>query len=443
MEAREFALKVITNVELNGAYANIALARELARRCLNDQDRRFATELVYGVVKAGATLDWMLSHYSNRPMTKVDVAIRNILRLGMYQLFFLTKVPPSAACNESVKLAKKYGHAGTVKFVNAVLRNATREPQKIQYPDPKQDPPRYLALKYFHPQWLIERWLQRLGYEATEELCHCNNQTPPLCLRTNTLKIDRTNLLKRLADEGVISQPSELVPEGIICTEHPSLGSLPSLLSGMAQVQDESSMLVSHVLDPHPGDFIIDACGAPGGKSTHIAALMNNSGRVLSTDLFAHKLAITNANATRLGISIIETEELDATTLNTRYMGQADRVLVDAPCSGLGVLRRKPDSRWRKSEATLAALPALQSAILHSAAQCVKQGGILVYSTCTTELEENQHVVESFLLSHPQFRLQLTGHYLPVKREEAMVQLWPHTDNTDGFFIARMVRHDE
>ncbi len=440
MEAREFALKVINEIETKGAYANIALARELTRQRLSDQERRFATELVYGVIKTGPTLDWILSHYCSRPLEKIDAAIRNILRLGVYQMFFLTKVPPSAGCNEAVKLTKKYGHAGTVKFVNAVLRNAAREPDKAAYPDPERDLARYLSLTYFHPQWLIERWLKRLGRNAAEALCQANNETPPLCMRTNTLRIDRTSLQQRLEQEGVSCSPSPLVPEGLICTEHPALSQLPSLLEGFAQVQDESSMLVSHVLAPQPGEFIIDACAAPGGKSTHLAALMKNQGKVLSIDIHANKLPLIQDNATRLGITILHTAHLDAADLHTRYADQADRVLVDAPCSGLGVLRRKPDSRWRKNEALLAELPLLQAAILDSAAKCVKPGGVLVYSTCTTEPQENQEIVQSFLNRSPEFSLDITGHFLPMKREESMVQLWPHIDNVDGFFIARMVR---
>ena len=440
MEAREFALQVIAEVKQKGAYANLVLAKELQRRSLSDQDRRFATELIYGVVKTGETLDWILGHYCTRALTKIDSPILNILCLGIYQLFFLTKIPPSAACNESVKLAKKYGHAGSVKFVNAVLRNATRAPEKVVYPDPEKDGATYLSLLYYHPRWLVKRWLDRLGFEGTEELCRFNNMTPPLTLRVNTLKTDRDSLRLRLEQEGVVCTPSLFVPEGLLCTDHPALANLPSLAEGLVQVQDESSMLVSHVLAPQPGEFVIDACGAPGGKSTHIAALMQNMGRVLSTDIHDHKLAITAENAARLGITILETLQFDATRLHTAYAGQADRVLVDAPCSGLGVLRRKPDSRWRKSEESLRELPPLQKAILTSAAACVKPGGVLVYSTCTTEKEENQAVVTAFLEKNSDFSLVPAGQWLPVKSDAEMVQLWPHVDHADGFFIARMVR---
>lgn len=441
MDAREVALKIINDVTQNHAYANIALAREINRQKLSEQDRRFITELVYGTIKAGATLDWMISHYINRPVDKIAPIILNILRMGMYQMFFLSKVPVSAACNQAVELTKKYGHIGTVKFVNAVLRNAGRTPEKIVYPDKEKGMARFLSLTYFHPEWLVARWLKRLGGEATEELCRINNLTPPLCLRTNTLKNTREELLVILENEGVIAEPSQWTPEGIVCHSSPALGTLKSLREGLFQIQDESSMLVAHVLDPKPGEFIIDACAAPGGKSTHIGALMQNKGRILSGDIHDHKLVITRENAERLGIDIIETKVLDATMIGKKYFNQADRVLVDAPCSGLGVLRRKADSRWRKEESMLTELPELQKAILHSAADCVKVGGVLVYSTCTTEPEENQAVVESFLQDRSEFKLENTGSFLPVSGHNAdMVQLWPHVDNVDGFFIARLMR---
>ena len=441
MDAREIALKVINDVTNNKAYANIALVREINRHKISDQDRRFVTELVYGTIKAGKTLDWIIGHYVTRSLDKVAPIILNILRMGMYQIFFLSKVPVSAACNQAVELTKKYGHAGTVKFVNAVLRNAGRGTDKVVYPDREKDILSFLSLKYFHPQWMVARWLKRLGPKATEELCQINNVTPLLSLRTNTLKVTREELLDILAKEGVSAEPSRWTPEGIVCHSYPALSTLKSLNEGLFQIQDESSMLVAHVLSPEPGEFIIDACGAPGGKSTHIAALMENKGRVLSTDIYDHKLALTNENAKRLGISIIETQALDATTLGDKYLRQADRVLVDAPCSGLGVLRRKADSRWRKTESMFKDLPVLQKAILKSAAACVKIGGTLVYSTCTTEPEENQDIIDSFLLDNQDFTLQHAGQFFPSEEHKGeMVQLWPHIDQVDGFFISRLLR---
>jgi 16S rRNA (cytosine967-C5)-methyltransferase len=441
MNIRQLALQIIHDVDVKQAYANIALANMINRNTLSDQDRRFLTELVYGTVKAWGTIDWILSRYVDRPPAKIPPMIRNILRLGLYQLFFLSKVPPSAACNQAVELAKKYGHAGTVKFVNAVLRSAARNPEKAEYPAKEEDLLRYLELTYFHPEWLVSRWLKRFEPEAVESLLQENNKTPRLSLRTNTLKTTREALLVQLAQEGVTCTASDWTPEGVVCHELPALASLTSLKQGLFQVQDESSMLVAHVVDPQPGEFVIDACGAPGGKSTHLAALMKNTGHLLSVDLFEHKLAITRENARRLGITCLETLQADAAALSEQFAGRADRVLVDAPCSGLGVLRRKPDSRWRKTESQLRDLPKLQLAILSGVASCLKPGGVLVYSTCTTEPEENEMVVHKFLAGRSDFSLQSAGNRLPVPRQEELVQLWPHLDFVDGFFIARLVRN--
>ncbi|WP_346354546.1 16S rRNA (cytosine(967)-C(5))-methyltransferase RsmB [Azotosporobacter soli] len=438
MKAREIALRIINEVQNNGAYANIALAKELTRHSLQDQDRRFVTELVYGTVKAGETLDWMLSIYVARPLSKIPPVIRNVLRMGIYQLIFMDKVPASAACNQAAELAKIYGHAGTVKFVNGVLRTIARQPERIVYPDEKKEPALFLARKYCHPLWIVERWLKRLGREAVEELCRINNVTPTLTVRTNTLKISREELLARLAQEGVTAEASSAVPEGVVIHAHPALSSLVSLKEGLFQVQDESSMRVAHWLQPQPGELILDVCAAPGGKTTHIATLMENTGRVIALDIHEHKLELIHQNAERLGLSNIEPMLQDACAVDSIFPSLADRVLVDAPCSGFGVLRRRADARWRKKPEMLKELPELQRRILSSAAACVKPGGILVYSTCTTEEEENQAVIGWFLAQHTDFTLAP----LPddVSETPGMLQLWPQQDDSDGFFICRMRR---
>lgn len=439
MNARELALKIINDINVKQAYANVTLNKFLSRNTISEQDRRFITELVYGTIKVGATIDWILSKYINRPLHKISPIIQDILRMGLYQILFMDKVPNSAACNQSVDLTKKYGHSGTVKFVNGVLRNVIRYPEKSKYPDKSEDVVQYLALKYYHPQWLIENWISRLGEESTEKLCEYNNQVAELSIRTNTLKITRDELLKRLLVEGAIAIPSQLTPEGILCKQHSTLTNMPSLIEGLFQVQDESSMLVAHVLDPKPGEFIIDTCSAPGGKTTHIAALMKNSGKILAADIYEHKLNKINENVRRLGISIIHTELINALDIGDKYPMQADRVLVDAPCSGLGVLRKKPDSRWRKSKALIKELAELQIKILTSAAKAVKPGGVLVYSTCTTEIEENDRIIEKFLEANPEFALDDAGKGLGLSQDFGkMIQLWPHIHNVDGFFIARM-----
>ena len=243
-----------------------------------------------------------------------------------------------------------------------------------------------------------------------------------------------------LEESGAHAELSRLVPEGVLVKSHTGLAGLTPLQDGRAQVQDESSMMVAHVLDPHPGEFVIDACSAPGGKTTHIAQMMNDSGRIAAFDIYEHKIKRIEENAARLGIHSIEAALLDARMIGTEYEGMADRVLLDVPCSGLGVLRRRPDARWRKTEESIAMLPALQREILDSGARAVKPGGILVYSTCTIEPAENERMVQSFLNDHPEYKLESAGALLPVPRNTDMVQLLPQIDGTDGFFIARMRR---
>ena len=440
-KVRETAMKVLLAVHENGAYANIALAEALRKARLNEMDRRFATELVYGAVKAGGTLDWIVRRYTNRPLRKMTPYVRSILRLGIFQLFFLDRVPPSAVCNESTELAKKYGHAGTGKFVNAVLRAAARDPGKARVSE--DDESAYLAIQFQHPKWLVSRWLKMFGREETEQLCVFDNAAAVLSLRTNLLRITRDELAERLRMEGAKVVLSKWAPEGILCPTHASLNDSASLREGLFQVQDESSMQVAHVLDPQPGEFVIDMCSAPGGKTTHLAERMKNQGRILALDIYDTKLARVEENAKRLGISIIETKRLDARGAGDAYPQKADRVLADVPCSGFGVLRRRPDARWRKTEEEIMKLPMLQSEILESAARAVKPGGVLVYSTCTIEPAENEEVVRSFLRSHAEFSLNVTGKYLPLKPSASdMVQFYPQRDRVDGFFIARLMRKE-
>lgn len=438
-KARDTAVKILYEVHENGAYANVALARELRRKNFSDCDRRFVTELVYGAVKAGETLDWILRRYVNRPLRKMEPMVCEILRLGVYQLFYLDKVPASAACNTAVDLAKKYSNAGTAKFVNAVLRTAVREPEKAAFPSGRGHGVEELALTSQHPYWLVKRWVKKFGFHETQNLCKFDNDEAPLSVRANTLKTGREELMQALADCGAETEASQWAPEGVIITRHGSLDALTPLQEGLCQVQDESSMLVAHVVAPQAGEFVIDCCSAPGGKATHMAALMKDQGRIVAGDVYEHKLKRIAENAARLGIGSIETKLMDARSVGARYPEQADRVLADVPCSGLGVLRRKPDARWHKTAAEADALPALQLEILASAAKAVKKGGVLVYSTCTIEPEENQEVVKAFLAAHPEFELDDTGKFLPgKKRTEKMIQLYPHIDGTDGFFIARM-----
>ena len=435
---RELAMQVLQKVHVEGAYANVVLVETLREVQLSERDRRFLTELVYGVTKAGASLDYMIGRYV-ADLRKAQPAIRELLRLGFYQIFCMDRVPPSAACNTAVELAKKHGRRGAESFVNGVLRAALREPERAAFPDGRDA--RSLALRTWHPQWMVERWIRTYGYERTEELCRCNNTSAPLSMRVNTLRTNRDALMEQLAAAGAQVRASAWVPDGIVLDAHGALDELAALREGLAQVQDESSMLVAHILGAEPGMTVIDACAAPGGKTTHIAQRMENRGRILAFDIYEEKIRRIERNAKRLGISIIEAHLSDACEIGAVYAGQADRVLVDAPCSGLGVLRRKPDARWKKSARDAKTLPLLQHAILESAAQTVKKGGVLVYSTCTMEECENAAVVNAFLETHTDFALEETGRFLPVqKTAERMVQIMPEADGPDGFFIARMRR---
>lgn len=420
------ATKILYDVATNGAYSNVALAQTLRQEKFSDLDRKFCTELVYGTIKAGASLDWKISKYLNRPLAKVDAKILAVLRVGMYQIFFLDRVPNSAAVNESVELSKKFCGLGASKFVNGVLRSAVREPNKSDFPT--GDDVQSLALRTFHPLWLVKLFIEEFGLDTTKKLLEFDNTDPPLCLRVNFLKTTREKILDALKNFGMQAETPTLAPEGIICRGHGALDKFQPLRAGFCQVQDESSMTAARLLNPKAGEFVIDACAAPGGKSTHMAELMQNRGQICAADIYETKLEHIKQNAERLGIKIIEPILTDARELGKKFPNQADKVLIDAPCSGLGVIRRKADLRWKKTLEEINDLPTLQGEILSSAAETLKLGGTLLYSTCTIIRRENQEVVEKFLTAHKDFELV------------EMKTLLPHVTNTDGFFYAKLVR---
>ncbi|NPV27719.1 MAG: 16S rRNA (cytosine(967)-C(5))-methyltransferase RsmB [Firmicutes bacterium] len=448
---REGALHVLVRVEGDKAYANLALDQFLRCHALERLERHLMTELVYGVVRSLNTLDWVLEQFLRQKLVKLTPWIRNILRLGVYQLIFLSKIPPGAAVNESVKLARRYGHAGTVRLVNGVLRNISRGLNNLPWPNQNEDPIAYLAIRHSHPSWLVERWLTRLGFTETEALCQANNQAAGISIRCNTLRLSPAELTQVLQQEGVKVEASNLIPEGLKIGDFSSIVELKSFEQGFFQVQDESSMLVSYVVRPTPGSLVIDACSAPGGKTTHLAQFMQNQGRILAFDVHPHKLGLVEKNCQRLGITNVVVQTGDARELPVEFNGKADFVLVDAPCSGLGVLRRRPDARWRKEPTQIAELAKIQQQILDRVAECVRPGGVLVYSTCTTEPEENQGQIQAFLCRHPEFTTNdltelipfpLTGRDDQETAKAGWLQLWPHRHGTDGFFVSRLVKSE-
>ncbi len=440
--AREAALAALRRVDAEGAFVNLALAEVLSGAGLAARDRAFASELVYGVTARRLTLDWIISLAAGRPADRIDREVLDILRIGVYQLFYLDRVPASAACHTAVELAKKGRKKALAPFVNGVLRGVLRLGGALPWPDRKSDEAAYLSLFYSYPRWLVERWLLRYGSALTEALLAANNEPAPLSLRANTLKIAPEELLAMLRAAGYRATAGRVVPEGITVEKGGRLPELPGHSEGYFQVQGESSMVVSRVLDPQAGELVLDCCSAPGGKTTHLAQLMDNRGRILALDLHEHRLRLVEANCRRLGVKIVQTALADARSLPALADRGYDRVLLDAPCSGLGVIRRKPDLKWRRKEQDIGELAAIQRQLLKEAARVT--AGVLVYSTCTNEPEETDRVVADFLETHPGFQAEDPGPWLPASWRDATgprgVHLFPHRHGVDGFFIARLVR---
>jgi len=441
---REIALKILYDINEKGAYSNIALSRELSDGVVRPLDRAFITEMVYGVLKWKLTIDWIISRFSSLKMKKISPWILNIMRLGVYQIIYMDKVPDSAACNESVNLSKRYGHAGSSKYVNGVLRNISRNKDNIPYPDKKSEAVKYLSVKHSHPEWLVEIWIKRFGPAFTEELLINNNQIPDFTIRTNVLKTDPQKLMEELQAKGLKVLKGRYLDEALIIENPSAFTSLDAYKNGHFQVQDESSMLAARILDPRSGELVIDVCSAPGGKTTHIAELMKNKGVVIARDVHEHKIVLINEAAKRLGIDIIKAEIFDASKLDEKYIGKADRVLVDAPCTGLGIIRKKPDIKWTRKAEDKKEITALQKVILKNAAMYIKTGGVIVYSTCTIEKEENIDIIEDFLKNNKDFELDNIQGCVPEGLREYIrngyIELYPNINRIDGFFIARMIR---
>ncbi len=442
---REVALRALRDVDVKAAYANLALDAHLTKSGLSGRDRGLATELAYGVTRRRGTLDWVIGQVSSRPLEQTDPWIRNVLREAVYQFLFMDRIPASAAVDEAVNLARKYGHEGVARFVNGVLRNLLRKLPTLPWPDPSANPVVALATRHSYPQWLVREWTERFGINAAVELMEAGNRVPPLTIRANRLKATREAVAEALTAETVTTEPTRFSPQGLVVHELTSsafLDRLKALKAGLFTVQDESSMLVAPALDPQPGWTVIDMAAAPGGKSTHLAELMGNNGRVIAVDIHPHKVDLIMGNAKRLGATIVEGLCADAREVGKSLTGRADAVLCDVPCSGLGTLARRPDARWRKTAGDSAALVPIQRAILESAALALKPGGVLVYSTCTLQPAENEEMVAAFLQDHPDFHADDLAPHLPAGLDPAgaYLHLYPHIHGTDGFFIARLKR---
>jgi 16S rRNA (cytosine967-C5)-methyltransferase len=359
-------------------------------------------------------------------------------------MFFLDRIPVSAAVNEAVNLAKQYVPRAS-GFINAVLRSADRGRDSISYPNPDKEPAAWIAARHSHPLWIVERWLEQLGFAEATKLAAAMSAPPPFTVRTNRLKISREALIERLQAEGVSAVPCSHAPDGLTITSSISLYSLKSFSEGLFAVQDEASQLAALLLSPLPGDFILDLCAAPGGKATYLAELTGDNCTLVACDRNPRKLALIREVLERLGIRSISTTLLDATRPLDKLRPELfDRILVDAPCSGLGVIHRNPEGKWWKEPTDPVRLATAQRAILAHAADKLKPGGVMVYSTCSTSQEENEHVIDNFVKLHSDFMVEAVGKVLPqiqsMNTEQGYFRSWPHRHGMDGFFAARLIK---
>jgi 16S rRNA (cytosine967-C5)-methyltransferase len=437
--ARAAAAQVLERVETDAAFADLALDAELRRRPLALRDAALATELVYGTLRWQRYLDWILAPHSRRRLPKLDPRVRVLLRMTAYQIAFLERVPAFAAVNDAVTLARRT--PGLAEYVNAVLRAFARRGAAEREPAPPRDPVDALATRCSFPTWLASRWLERYGAEETEALMRALNARPPLTIRANTLRTSREHLAARLTEEErVETRATHLAPEGLVVEGGGDPGRWRAFADGACVVQDEASMLVARLLEPAAGDTIADVCAAPGTKTTHLAQLMDNRGRVLAFDPQPGRLARVDEAAARLGVTIVETVEGPVEALAPRWAGGCDGVLVDAPCSNLGVLRRNPEVKWRRQPADVNAAGERQSGILAAAAALVRPGGRLVYATCSLEPEENDEVARAFLAAQPAFAVEPPA-ACPVAPDAAgFVRCLPQRHGTDGFTAIRFRR---
>ncbi|OIK13989.1 16S rRNA (cytosine(967)-C(5))-methyltransferase [Bacillus sp. MUM 116] len=437
---REAALDLLAAIEKNQSYSNLLLNSTIEKNQIPPIDVGLLTELTYGTLQRRMALDFFLKPFINNSK-KLEFWVPHLLRLTLYQMVYLDKIPDRAAIHEAVEIAKRRGHKGIAGLVNGVLRSIQRE--GIPSLDEINDPIQRVSIATSHPEWLIARWVEQFGYEKTKEMCEMNVLAPLQTARINLEKTTIRECIEELDEEGFLIEKSLIIPEAIRSLKG-NLAASNAFKKGYLTIQDESSMLAAYALGAQVNEKILDACAAPGGKSTHIAEKMHNTGVVYSIDLHEHKVKLIQDNAKRLRLGNIKTIVMDSRKVGDQYPEESfDRVLLDAPCSGLGVIRRKPDMKYTKKEEDILQLSAIQEKLLKAVSPLVKQGGILVYSTCTVDKEENEKTIKAFLLDHPEFEGDLT---LKDRMPEAIqslitgfdLQIFPQDFGSDGFYIAAL-----
>lgn len=428
INTRDIALSILMDVETGNTFSNIALGKALKKNQFEDKtDRAFITRLAEGTIEYKITLDYVINQFSKTKVNKCKPLIRCLLRMGTYQILYMDSVPDSAACNEMVKLAKSHGFGSLSGFVNGVLRNIARNKDKITYPDEKKNPIQALSVKYSMPEWLVQK-LKKDYSDSCEQILAGSFTDRETSIRVNATKITKEELKELLAEKLQVKD-GHYYDNALLISGYDFVKKIPGYRQGYFTVQDESSMCAVSSAEIKKGDFIIDVCAAPGGKTTAAAEFTGEQGHVVSMDISEEKLELIEENVERLGLTNVEIHANDATVLRKEYIEKADVVIADLPCSGLGILGRKNDIKYRVTEEQLDELVKLQNEILQVVCQYVKPGGTLAYSTCTINPEENEHQVENFLKSHPEFGLKTSRLFLQG------------VDKCDGFFYAIMKRN--
>jgi len=443
-KVREIALKVLYDVDKNGAYSNIALDEILKESRKNSvkmdsRDVGFISEIVYGTISWRLTIDEIIKKHSNIRIKKISPWILNVLRMSIYQILFLDKVPKSAAANEGVNLSKRYGHRASSNFVNAILRKIESKDYEAFF-EIKDDVER-ISKTTSMPEWIVKRLLKQNAVEKVEQICQASNLRPKLYARVNILKTNKQLLMKELKEEGICAKEAELghflLLEGVRNIEE-----LKEFQEGKFTIQDEMAGYIPEFLNPQPNEKILDACSSPGGKTTYMAELMKNQGEIIAWDLHEHRIKLVDRAAQRLGIHIIQTKIKDATIYEEEYNQHFDKILLDVPCLGIGVIKRKPDIKWKRKEADIIEITKIQEKILENCSKYLKSGGKMVYSTCSILKEENEEMIYRFIKNNPDFEIEeiydIKENFVKkfVKRNK-FIQIYQN-DKTDGFFICKM-----
>ncbi len=441
---RQIAFLALREVHRRGAFADVALDRTFRNSELTDLDRRLVTELVYGSVRRMRAIDFIIDKLATKKSSQQPPELRTILHLGLYQLQYLNNIPASAAVNTTVQLAKENGFLGLSSFVNGLLRQYIRltdqELNPLTVTNYKSTVER-LGILHSFPDWIVEMWLEQLGETETEQLCQWFNQSPTIDLRINPLKSAIDQIETAFKSQNISVSRIPQLPQALrLNGSSGAIQNLPGYSEGWWTIQDSSAQLVTHLLDPQPGETIIDVCAAPGGKTTHIAELIQDTGTIYACDKTANRLKRLKENSDRLQMKSIQIHTGDSRQF-PEFINLADRVLLDAPCSGLGTLHRRADARWHHTPENIQAQSQLQSELLTNSATFVKSGGVLVYATCTIHPLENETVIRSFLANNPHWQIEPPTIDLPVQPSpEGWVKVWPHRNQMDGFFMVRLKR---